>query len=761
MPVTILGIRHHGVGSAKNVAERLEQLRPDMILIEGPLEITDALALIGHSDLKPPVSVMIYNTENPKQSTFYPFAEYSPEWVAAIYANKHNIPLRAMDLPAAIGFQIDLLKQQEEQITFEKSDVEENADFVTESISIIPVSQRDPLGHLAEIAGFHSGEAFWEHHFEKNYVKNDEIEHFEAVHLAMSSLREQKILSSLDEENVYREAYMREIIRKAQNELFTNIVVICGAWHAPVLSDLDKSAKTDLKIIKSLPKTKIKVLATWIPWTNQRLSIQSGYGAGIYSPGWFEHIWRTQEEYDLRWLTKVAGVFRKKNIDISTAHVIEAARLAESLAILRNYPKPSLEELNEAVLAVMCMGDKIMLNLVREQLIIGKRLGKVPSDIPKVPLQEDFERTIKSLRLPLTANAKQYDLDLRNENDLKRSILLHRLEILEIKWAKRVGNRNKGTFKESWKLEWEPEMMISLIDKAFYGNTIQLASQQVIINQLVEGKSVGKVAELIQKTIPAELFEIIDLLLTKVNELATISADILDLMFAYPPLVQVSRYGNVRKTDLSMMLGIVESLITRISIGLPNACYGLDEDNSEKMFTQIGLVNDAVRLSNSAETDAIWLEALQKLLTKSGVNQLIVGCTCRLLLDAQHLSEAEVDKQLSYSLSSSNEPSDVAAWVEGFLKGSGMILIYDHKLWNLIYRWVAQIQEDVFMELLPILRRTFSKFEYAERRQIGEKAKDGEISPDETINILTQSEFFSTENAEKSLQTLTMLLGIN
>lgn len=82
--------------------------------------------------------------------------------------------------------------------------------------------------------------------------------------------------------------------------------------------------------------------------------------------------------------------------------------------------------------------------------------------------------------------------------------------------------------------------MISLIDKAFYGNTIQLASQQVITNQLVEEKSVGKVAELIQKTIPAELFEINDLLLTKINELATISADIMDLMYAYPPLVQVS-----------------------------------------------------------------------------------------------------------------------------------------------------------------------------------------------------------------------------
>ncbi|MEA5258167.1 DUF5682 family protein [Arcicella aquatica] len=753
MNLTILGIRHHGVGSAKNVAERLEQLRPDMILIEGPPEITNALTLIGHSDLKPPVSVMIYNTENPKQSSFYPFAEYSPEWVAAIYANKNNIPLRAMDLPAAISFQIAYLKQQEAQAVAEK----DNDTPIIDTEPIHLLVPRDPLSYLAEISNFSSGEAFWEHYFEKNYIKDTEIDHFDAVTLAMTSLREQQILSSLDEENVYREAYMREIIRKAQNELFSNIVVICGAWHAPVLQELNKSAKADTKILKTLPKTKIKVLATWIPWTNQRLSIQSGYGAGIYSPGWFEHIWKTPHEYDLRWLTKVAEVFRKKNVDISTAHIIEAVRLAENLAALRNFSKPSLEELNEAVLAVMCMGDKIMLNLVREQLIIGKKLGKVPSDIPKVPLQEDFERIIKSLRLPLTANAKQYDLDLRNENDLKRSIFLHRLEILGIPWAKRIDSRSKGTFKESWKLEWEPEMMISLIDKAFFGNTIQIATQQIIVNQLDNETSVGKVAELIQKTIPAELFDIIGVLLNKVNELATISADIMDLMFAYPPLVQVSRYGNVRKTDLSMIQGIVDSLITKISIGLSNACYGLDEANAENMFLKIGQVNDAVLLSDKPEIDQIWMDALSKLLDKSGVNQLIKGCTCRLLLDAQYLSEEETDRQLSYSLSANNEPIEVAAWIEGFLRGSGMILIYDHKLWNLIYRWVGQIQEEVFMELLPILRRTFSKFEYAERRQIGEKAKEGIITQDYTKASKIEQEL-DKNRAEMVLPVLEMLL---
>ena len=763
MPITILGIRHHGVGSAKNVAERLEELRPDLILVEGPPEITNALALVGHADLKPPVSVMIYNTENPKQSSFYPFAAYSPEWVAAVYANKHQIPLRAMDLPAAIGFQIDNQLQEKEAIRLEEQ-ATEIADSEGEDVPFeLPERRisRDPLSYLAEVSGFASGEHFWEHHFEKNPIKAGAAEHFEAVLLAMTSLREQQIASSLEEENGYREAYMRELIRKAQNELYTNIVVVCGAWHAPALEELDKSAKADAKIIKALPKTKIKVLATWIPWTNQRLSTQSGYGAGIDSPGWFEHIWKTPKEYDLRWLTKVAGVFRKKKVDISTAHVIEAVRLAESLAALRGLSQPHLEELNEATLAVMCMGDGIMLNLIREQLIIGKRLGKVPADIPKVPLQEDFERSIKRLRLPLTANAKQYDLDLRNENDLNRSIFLHRLEILGITWAKRMGVKSKGTFKEAWKLEWKPEMMIALIDLAFWGNTIEIAAQQTIVKAIEKERSVGIIAEWIQKTIPAELFDIVDTLLDKVNELATISADVMDLMAAYPPLVQVSRYGNVRKTDLSMMQTIVDGLIVRITIGLPNACYGLDEATAEAMFVKIGQVGEAVRLMDTAATDALWFESLQRLVEKSGVHALILGCTCRLLSDAQYLSEEETNRHLAYALSSNNDPVDVAAWIEGFLKGSGMILIYDHRLWNLIYRWVEQLPIAIFTELLPILRRTFSKFEYAERRQIGEKAKVGVINQDTETNILTQNKLFNTENAEKSLPTLTMLLGIN
>ena len=122
-------------------------------------------------------------------------------------------------------------------------------------------------------------------------------------------------------------------------------------------------------------------------------------------------------------------------MDTSVAHVIEAIRLAGSLASLRQLHKAGLEELNEATLAVLCNGENILLSLVNRELVISDKMGEVPDDIPKPPLQLDIEKTQKRLRLPATADWKDYTFDLRKENDLERSIFLHRLRTLNIKWG--------------------------------------------------------------------------------------------------------------------------------------------------------------------------------------------------------------------------------------------------------------------------------------------------------------------------------------
>jgi Family of unknown function (DUF5682) len=762
MATTILGIRHHGVGSAKQVLARLAELKPDLIMVEGPPEISDALKYIGHKELEPPVSIMVYDTSNPKLSSFYPFTKFSPEWVAAKYANDNSIPIRSMDMPAAISFHQKNstvpIEMEEKPIVAEENSIEQVE--LTEAVAKELLEQyvpQDPLLQLAELSGYKDTETWWDYYFERVPINTDAASHFEAVQLGMETLRKAEEKPNL--ENEQREAYMRSQIRQAQNEMYQNIVVVCGAWHQPALLHIDQYDKQDVKTLKAIPKSKLKIAASWIPWTNERLSMFSGYGAGITSPGWYAHLWEAKEDYAIDWLIKVARTFRKKQVDISSAHIIETVRLAESLAALRNKSTVTLSELNEATLAVMCMGDGILLQLIQKALIVHPQMGKVPSDIPKLPIQENFDTIVKSLRLATQPYDKQLDFDLRKDNDLQKSIFLHRLLLLQITWGKKVANRTKGTFKESWILCWQPEIIVQLIDKAYLGNTVEIAATAYINEQAANNNSIAELAQLIAEIIPAELYASLDAVLTKIQDLTTIAIDVQDLMFAIAPLMEVARYGNVRKTDATVITYIIENLIVKINIGLPNACYGLNEDQSEKMFSLISSVNENIKLFNNEALLTEWITMLQKLHQKTTIHPLIIGCVSRLLLDANVFTDAAAETMMSYFLANTQPPADVAFWLQGFLKNSGMLLLYDNRLWNLLYQWVAQLGEEVFMDLLPFLRKTFSAFEFAERRQIGEKAKKGytAILPIDAAN--DESKFDYTK-ANQIIPTLAMLMDL-
>ncbi|MBK8389887.1 MAG: hypothetical protein IPL23_11680 [Saprospiraceae bacterium] len=102
---------------------------------------------------------------------------------------------------------------------------------------------------------------------------------------------------------------------------------------------------------------------------------------------------------------------------------------------------------------------------------------------------------------------------------------------------------------------------------------------------------------------------------------------------------------------------------------------------------------------------------------------------------------------------------DVAFWLEGFLRGSGMILLYDDRLWNLVYNWIEGLDKSQFDEQLPFIRRSFSKFEFAERRQIGEKARKG-IHKVENLNRDENFEF-DPEKGRMVLPVLMKIMGVN
>ncbi|WP_341843450.1 DUF5682 family protein [Chitinophaga caseinilytica] len=739
MSIHVLGIRHHGPGSAANVKSFLERLKPDIVLVEGPPEADALLQWADHEALRPPVAILAFQADDIRKSVFYPFATFSPEWQAIQYAKRSNIPVRFMDLPLVHAFAED--QQAENSVELENVVAEE-----TGTLERKP----HPMEEMAMAAGYASSDKWWEHTFEHRRM-NDQV--FDAIGEAMQAMRESQPSRS-DREEQLREAYMRKIIRQAEKEMFTSIAVICGAWHAPALREMPP-AKEDNELLKSLPK--VKVECTWAPWSYNRLSYQSGYGAGIQSPGWYEHIWEHPGDDGSRWMTNVARLFRENNMDTSVAHVIEAVRLAESLAALRGLPKAGLEELNEATVSVLCTGENIMMQLINEQLIVSNKMGQVPSEVPKPPLQVDIEKYQKKLRIPVTPDPKDLLLDLRKEGDLEKSVFLHRLQLLGLTWAQKTEVGGKGTFKEQWRLQWDPAFTIEIIEKGIWGNTAAEAAARFVTGEARGSGSLRTVAALLSDTLPAELPEAVEALIGMLGNLSAASSDVMQLMEAIPSLVSVSRYGNVRKTDAALVTGIVTGMITRICISLPNACNAVSDEAAQTLLELLYRMNDSVNLLQQEIATAEWQQSLKTVSEGRQTAPVIAGYSTRLLADHQLLTGDALVKVFNFAMSKASAPATAAAWLEGFLKGSGTLLLLDANLWNVVNSWVATLGESDFTEVLPLLRRTFAHFTHPERRKLGEKVKQGGGAA--TVLPSGTTDEFDFDRGAKGLPVVMNLLG--
>lgn len=768
MTIHVFGIRHHGSGSARSLRQALEQLQPDSILIEGPPDAEPLLPLVASPVMEPPVALLIYQPDKPQDSVYYPFAVFSPEWQAIQYGLSNSIPVRFMDLPQTHRF---ALKASSEELKEDSPSPEEtekldpnqlNIDRLNNDLLQIPT---DPLGLLAQAAGYSDGERWWEHMVE---TRTNSVDLFAAILEAMTAVRQE--LPHLEEPmEAQREAYMRKTIREAQKSGFERIAVVCGAWHAPAVSE-PPPAKEDTALLKGLPKTKVEV--TWVPWTYGRLAYGSGYGAGIESPGWYHHLWKGGAEDNnnssrsnvnvnvtISWMTRVARLLREQDLDASSAHVIEAVRLAESLAALRNRPLPGLPELNEATQTVLCFGSNLPMQLIHDKLIVGERLGKVPEETPMVPLQKDLTQQQKRLRMPPQATEKTYDLDLRKENDLARSHLLHCLNLLDIPWGKfRQTYGKKGTFHEYWNLVWHPEFAVNLIEAGIWGNTIRDAATAKACDTANNAEDLPVLTDLLDKVILSDLPDAVNYLMSCLENAAALASDVTHLMAALPPLANVVRYGNVRQTDTTTIAHVVNGLVARICIGLPSACTSLDDDAAVAMYENLMKVNGAIGVLQNQEHVNSWQQVLTQMVDYPNLHGLIAGRCCRLLLDAGVFNANESARRMGLALSVATEPPQAAAWVEGFLKGSGLLILHDDSLWQVLDDWVTQLHEEMFVNLLPLLRRTFATFAQPERRQMGERVKQGISGKNKSMT--KDSSEFNEENAVAVLPLVRQLLGV-
>ena len=697
-PHVVLGIRHHGPGSARSVAAELDRVKPGFVLIEGPADANPVLALAAWPGMAPPVALLAYAPDEPKVSAFWPYAVFSPEWQALTWALAHDVPVRFCDLPAAMvlaGTGEDTGGGRETTVR----------------------SEEDPIGLLAAAAGYDDPERWWDDVIE---ARLDGASPFPALTEAMAELRAGRG-EPLHEQR--REAHMRQALRAALKQADGPVAVVCGAWHAPALAGPLPAAAKDAAILRGAPKRKAAL--AWVPWTHSRLATASGYGAGITSPGWYHHLFTTPDQTVVRWMTRVAGVLRARDLPVSSAHVIEAVRLAETLAVMRGRPLAGLAEVTEATRAVLCDGDDTVAAYVTRHLVVGEALGSVPDSAPPVPLDADLRTRARKLRLKIEPEERVLELDLRKPLDRERSEFLHRLLVLGIGWGAATDDfvESTGTFRETWELRWRPELSVAIVDAAAWGTTVPAAATARIVSTAESAASLRAVTRAVELALLASLGDALDPVLRALDARAAADADVVDLMAAVPALVRAVRYGNVRGTPTAALTAVADALSIRICAGLPAAAGGLADDAASRLRDAMDKTHAALALrAQSADGEAVrsrWLAALAGLAERRDVHGLIAGCVTRLLADAGALPWPVASARFAAALSAGVPAAAKAAWAEGFLAGSGLLLVHDRSLLAVVDSWITSLGPEQFTEVLPLLRRTFGEFRKPERAGIG------------------------------------------
>ncbi|MBE5963249.1 MAG: hypothetical protein E7256_18020 [Lachnospiraceae bacterium] len=769
--ITYFGIRHLSPSGAMHLRRLLDEKNPDIVLVEGPSDLNELMDDVCNPKSIPPIAIMAYSESIPIQSILYPFAEYSPEYQAILWAKQNKKECRFIDLPSqtflslakikAEKKQEELLRKKEQHMSDDiEGHTEDEIDLLdgnTDSLS----GDRDSLDsdidspddaniydRIARLSGEIDHETYWERTFEHNlepgsYLKGVTEYGKEIRNLSNDTKEEQA-------KNLLREAFMKRMIVDAVKEGYAEekIVVVTGAFHVEGLKVCKPLTLADIKKLPRLPSKH-----TLMPYSYYRLSSMSGYGAGNNAPAYYELLWKGMIGQDMEkpmyeYLAGIAAYLREKGAFCSSAEVIEAVRLARVLASIKGGCMPVLSDLRDAAMTCLGHGDMAEISIAVAANEVGTKIGSLPEGISRTSVQEDFYRQLSNLRLDSYKTVVKNDLrlDLREKTtvktesaafmDLYRSFFLHRLSALGIHFAKKQAvMQENATWAESWELAWTPEAEIEIVEIALKGDTIEQAVAFSLKEQLDSITSITEAASILEQACMCGMPESISHA-TNVLQALAIDASAVDTIAdtAYK-LSGMLRFGTIRRLELKPLEPILSQLYLRSCLLLPTSC---NCNNAA-----VGSIVDAIRSLNEISLnhdfldEKIWLDVLSELSNRDDINSKASGFATAILLErgkiTNELLHAEVSRRLS-----KGTPADLgAAWFEGLALKNRYVLISRLSLWSQLSDYIDALDEEEFKRALVFLRRAFMDFSPKERNSIAENL--GEVwgfEPDEVSEVL-------------------------
>lgn len=727
------GIRHFSPAGAYFVRKFLNENRPDVVLIEGPADFDFLMDDIVSKNLLPPFAIMAYTKEVPIETVLYPFAVYSPEYQAILWAREKNKECHFFDLESNI--MLGLESKNEDEIISDAPDKihdkEKTSDFDMESFWERVLEQSEDMN------AYKSGSAL----FGESLRNEDEV-----------SLRD-----------IIRESFMKRKIKEIIDSGIDSekIVAITGAFHTSAIQSLD-GAMTD-KEYDSLKKKDSNI--TLMPYSYYRLSKRTGYGAGNTAPAYYELLWQgfiknDKTYHERKYLSLLAKYMREHGGIVSSAQVIEATMLSRSIANLRGGSIPTLVDLKDAGITCMGGGSFGEMAMGFAQSDIGTKIGVVPQESMKTSIQSDFLSRLKALKLEkykeLVATPLQLDLreDLRVKSkesaflDLNRSFFLYRLVTLGIDFAKIERNRqDNATWAENWILQWTPEAEIQIVESVLKGDTIDEAVAFVLGERLDNAISISEIADIIEAAFNCGIPKIVEGAGRKLDEMASGAVSIHEIAVTTSKLSDMILFGDIRKLDRKPLEPIVKRLCIRAALILAgeSAC---DDMAAVILVEDIQSIHNVFVLHDFLDKD-LWFDKLMEVSNRDDLNTKISGLATAILLDTGKTDENTLRIEVARRLSAGMPAELGANWFAGLSIRNHYALIGRLTLWESLSEYMDSLDEEEFRRSLVFLRRAFVDYSSKEKDMIAENL--GEIWG---LNAAVVSEIINSEVKEVDTEIL-------
>lgn len=730
------GIRHFSPAGAYFVRQFLDKIKPDLVLIEGPADFDFLIDDIVSKKLVPPFAIMAYTKEAPIDTILYPFAEYSPEYQAILWARENNKECRFFDLESDImlGFgRTDDDTKDEETISKESEKNKSDVDM----------------------------EGFWERNLEQS--ENMDAYRAGSALFGESLRKDTKSDDKSFARDIIRESFMKRKINEYIKKGFDTekIVAITGAFHTSAIENLE-GAMSD-KEYKGLERRESNI--TLMPYSYYRLSKRTGYGAGNAAPAYYELLWQGFLSGDItlherKYLSSLAKYMREHGGIVSSAQVIEATRLARELAVIRGGSVPTLEDLKDASITCMGGGSFGEMAMGFAETDIGKKIGSVPQDAMQTSIQSDFTLKLKQLKLEkykeLVATPLQLDLreNLRVKSeesaflDLNRSFFLYRLVVLGIDFAKiKKSNQDNATWAENWILQWTPEAEIQIVESVLKGDTIVDAVAFVLGEKLSEATKISEIAKVIEDAFNCGLPKIVEGAKRSLDEMANGTIAMCDIADTVSKLSNMISFGDIRKLDREPLIPIVKRLCIRASLMLvgESAC---DDIAAATLADDIQKIHSVFMMQDFLD-ESFCFDKLIELSNRDDLNTKISGLATAILLDAGKIDEPTLRMEVSRRLSMGMPAELGANWFAGLSMRNHYALIGRLTLWESLSEYLDTLDEEEFRRSAVFLRRAFVEYSAKEKDMIAENL--GEIWG---LNAQAVSEIINSEIKEVDTEIL-------